>query len=318
MSTPFDRRRFLKKSFVAGAGAALAMSLEEKTLLAQEKNPANTKKTSTSVNFPGGKIGDLAISRLICGGNLTSTFAHARDLIYVSSLLKNYFTDEKIFETWRLCEEHGVNTAILRLDNQVIRLINEYWHNRGGNIQWIAQCKMPGNDWKADILRAIDNGCDAAYLHGGVADGLVSAGKIDELARGIELIRDNGVPGGLAGHMLDVPKAIVKEGIDVDFFMKTLNAKNYWSAGPMPRKDSVWAETPKETIQFMRDVKKPWIAYKVLGAGAIHPKEGFKYALENGADFICVGMFDFQVAQDVDIARSVLAGNLKRKRPWQA
>jgi len=180
MSQAVDRRRFLKGSLAAGA--VMAVSLEEKALLAQQKKPV--VKQSTVAEFPYGRIGELKISRLICGGNLTSSFAHARDLIYVSDLLKNYFTDEKIFETWRLCEENGVNTAVLRLDNQVIRLINEYWHNRGGNIQWIAQCKMPGRDWKADILRAIDNGCDAAYLHGGVADGLVSAGKIDELARG--------------------------------------------------------------------------------------------------------------------------------------
>jgi len=317
MNKKFNRRHFLKRSLLAGAGASLALSLEERALLAQDSQKSARRSTATP-GFPMGKIGDLRISRLICGGNLTSSFAHSRDLIYVSDLLKNYFTEEKIFQTWQLCEENGVNTAVLRLDNQVIRLINQYWHQEGGAIQWIAQCKMPGNDWKADILRAIDNGCDAAYLHGGVADGLVKAGKMDELAKGVELIRDNGVPGGIAGHMLAVPKAVARHGIEVDFFMKTLNAKNYWSAGPMPRHDSVWAETPKGTIEFMQEVKKPWIAYKVLGAGAIHPKEGFKYALENGADFMCVGMFDFQVRQDAAIARSLLSGNLKRRRPWRA
>ena len=56
----------------------------------------------------------------------------------------------------------------------------------------------------------------------------------------------------------------------------------------------------------------------VLGAGAIHPKEGFKYALENGADFLCVGMFDFQVEQDVAIAHRILTGDLKRQRLWCA
>ena len=53
------------------------------------------------------------MSRLICGGNLISGFAHSRDLIYVSRLLKEYFTDEKVFQTLSICEAHGINTAIL-------------------------------------------------------------------------------------------------------------------------------------------------------------------------------------------------------------
>ena len=58
------------------------------------------------------------------------------------------------------------------------------------------------------------------------------------------------------------------------------------------------------------------IVPKVLAAGAINPKEGFKYAFDNGADFICVGMYDFQIVEDVNIALDSLS-KVNRIRPWR-
>jgi len=66
----------------------------------------------------------------------------------------------------------------------------------------------------------------------------------------------------------------------------------------------------------MKDLKEPWIAYKILAAGAIDPKIGFKHAFENGADFICVGMYDFQIVDDVNLAVAILNRGVARARPW--
>ena len=63
---------------------------------------------------------------------------------------------------------------------------------------------------------------------------------------------------------------------------------------------------------------KPWSAFKVLAAVAIRPDSGFKYALENGADFLCVGMFDFQVAQNVSLVKALLPPMQNRERAWMA
>ena len=69
----------------------------------------------------------------------------------------------------------------------------------------------------------------------------------------------------------------------------------------------------------MESLNKPWIAFKTLAAGAVHPKRGFRYAFENGADFICVGMFDYQIVEDTNILTGILdSPQFHRKRKWMA
>jgi len=75
---------------------------------------------------------------------------------------------------------------------------------------------------------------------------------------------------------------------------------------------------PDKTIAFMEKQQIPWIAFKVLAGGAIHPADGFNFAFQNGADFICVGMFDWQIVEDVNIAIDMIAKATDRNRPWMA
>ena len=49
------------------------------------------------------------------------------------------------------------------------------------------------------------------------------------------------------------------------------------------------------------------VAFNILAAGVIHPREGFKYTFENGADFVCAGLFGFQIRENVMIAKDILS-----------
>jgi len=290
---------------------------------------------NTHFDMPTGKIRHVRISRLICGGNLVIGSSHDRDLIYVAALMRHYFTDRKIMETWQLCEECGINTMIGPVnspyafgEDPTLRVYNRYRSELGGEIQWIAQTYPKTYDLTGSIQTAIDNGAVGAFVHGGIGDNWVENNRVDLLAKVFEFIRQNGLIAGCACHSLEVPMALEKAGVEVDFYMKTLHSDNYWSATAkterprrgLPPHDNMWCTNPAETIEFMRTVEKPWIAFKVLAAGAIHPQEGFRFAFENGADFANVGMFDFQVREDAIIARDAVAeiASKGRARPWRA
>ena len=318
MSDHLDRRSFLRKSLAAASVATVAGGFEEQALLSHQTSAAAPEVVPAPpvASFPTGKIGKQTISRLICGGNLISGFAHSRDLIYVSSLLKKYFTDAKVYETLGLCEKHAINTAILRLDDDTIRLLKTYRKEHHGQMQWIAQIKITDQDQRTEIEKAVENGAIGAFVHGGVGDQFVKSGQVDLLGKAVQFMKQNGLIAGLAGHNLAVIKAAEAAELGPDFYMKTFNSKIYWSSTIPERNDSVWEETPQETAAFMQELDTPWIAYKVLGAGAIHPREGFQYAYQEGADFICAGMFDFQIAEDVEWARTALEKTRQRTKHW--
>lgn len=214
VSEDINRRSFLKKSVIASTGVALALSLEEKTLLARTaKKAVEPVPECSDKGLPMGKIGNVKISRLIAGGNLINGYAHSRDLIYVSRLLKSYFTDEKIMETWRLSEENGINTMIFYAqDRHAVSLYNKY-RKTGGKIQWLAQVKPTEHDLKTCVKRAVDNGAVGAFLLGNVGDLWTRQGRVDLIGELISVIKENGVIAGVAAHSLEVPIAVEELGI---------------------------------------------------------------------------------------------------------
>ena len=298
--------------------------------------------------LPQGALGKLKMSRLILGGNLIGGGAHSRDLIYVPSLFRAYNTDRKIFETFELAERAGVDTCLL--SSGQIPLLNKYREVNSSKMQTVCQvfprtlleflthpvCTPATiQDFMADIDRAIDYGATTIYVNGAFAERLMTSGRMDLLAKALDRIKSQGYLGGIGGHSIEVPIQCEQAGLQSDYYVKTLHHDKYWSAHPRENRvefsvdgqrsldhnqfhDNIFDLFPEKTIEFMQGLKKPWIAFKVLAGGAIHPKDGFKFAFENGADFICVGMLDFQIVEDVNIAGDVLSNLKSRPRPWCA
>lgn len=324
MATAMNRRSFVKGTLLSSASLALAMDSR-----GQEASSAASAAPLSPGSMPKAKIGKLEVSRLILGGNLLTHYTHSRDLKYVYNLAAHYNTDEKIMETLALAEKHGINTLSMHNPQHPMSVLRRYRKERGGKIQWIicptAQIDRDLAFYKQDIEGLMQDGCDALYVWGVHTDALVDKGKVELVAKAVELMKTFGVPAGVGAHSLEAIKACETYGVKADFYIKTFHHHKY-PTGPKPEQikgpyneyPGYWCSHPQETAEFMRTVQKPWFAFKVMAAGAIPPKDAFQYAFANGADCILAGMFDFEIAEDVELVKAAVAGIKDRARPWRA
>lgn len=285
--------------------------------------------------LPKGKIGDHEISRLVLGGNLIGGWAHSRDLIYVPSLFRAYNTEAKIFETLMLAEKAGINSINIGFPTN--ETMAKYKKLTGSKIKVISQVHpdMDNNDYFVNIDKAIDYGVDIVQIQGNWCDWLVRDNRIDVIEKMMDRIRSQGYTAGLASHTVDSLIACEEQGIIPDYYMKTMHHDRYWSAHPRENRtafevdgkkyldhnrfhDNCFCLFPDKTIEFVQRATVPVMGFKVLAAGAITPEDGFNWAFENGADFICVGMLDFQVVNNVNITNEILNNLQGRTRNWYA
>ena len=283
--------------------------------------------------LPKGKIGNHGLSRLILGGNLIGGWAHSRDLIYVPSLFRAYNTEKKIFETLMLAERAGINAINIGFPTNNTML--KYKKMTGSKIKVISQVapEMEKNDYFINIDKAIDAGVDILQIQGNWCDWLVRDNKTDVIGKMLDHIRSQGYTAGLGAHTVDSLIACEEQGIIPDYYMKTMHHDKYWSAHPIENRipfevdgkeyldhnrfhNNIFCLFPDRAVEFVQRAKIPVMGFKVLAAGAITPEDGFNWAFKNGADFICVGMFDFQIVNDVNITLDTLNNLQGRTREW--
>lgn len=312
-----NRRTFVKSSLLA----AVSLTAAKNTILAE--TPAAPKAKEQVLK---GKLCGKEIGRLLLGGNLLTHFTHSRDLRYVYNLTAHYNTDEKILETLATAEAHGVNALVIHTVPHALGVLKEH-RRRGGKMKWIicptAPLKPDMEEYGTAVKELAEAGTDFIYLWGVRSDPLAASAKADMIAKAVDVVKDYGLPSGVGAHDLCVIEVCEQNKIPCDFYIKTFHHHNYATApkpeqlkGPYSEIPGYWCKDPQRTIEVMKDVKKPWIAFKVMAAGAIPPESAFKYVFENGADFSLAGMFDFEIEPDVRIFNKTLATIQNRQRPW--
>jgi hypothetical protein len=317
MQKHVSRRDFVKSSLLASAAVPLALA---DPVPARAQEPAAQSKDS----MPTGRMGSQEFSRLILGGNLIGGYAHSRDLSYVSTLMRRYNTDAKIRETLELAEGQGI-TAINTWVMQENQSIFDHWKN-GGKIKWISQVRLDEGGGFAQAQKAADQGAAGIHLTGDTCERLLDQGKFEKVGESIQFIKARKLVAGVAAHDLRVIVECEKLKLEPDFYQKTFHSLDYYTAprpdetGACGAHDNSWCNSPDAVVEVMAKVTRPWIAFKILAAGALQPRAAFPYAFNGGADFILVGMFDWQVQEDAQLAkrvyRIVRGPESRRTRPW--
>ncbi|MCP4643740.1 MAG: hypothetical protein GY851_25060 [bacterium] len=237
-------------------------------------------------------LGDVPVSRFLLGGNPFGGYAH--QTVERDQEMIDWYTMERVKETYRLAEAAGVSAHVGRCDNFIVRALREHG-NEGGTLTWIAQTCPGVGSIDHGINNALVGKAKCCFIHGGEMDNRVAEGQTQEVIDGVQRIKDNGMAAGIAGHNVDTVKWGV-DNLDLDFFMTCYynpSDRRRQAARNYDAEEYFGAEDRDAMCALIQELPVPAIHYKVLAAGRLDPVEAFDYVADayRPGDAVCVGVF---------------------------
>jgi hypothetical protein len=265
-----SRREFLKDISLLGATVA-SLRLADPLLAA----------TPLSNSLPTIKLGTLTVSRLILGSNPFFGFSHGNPQ-GTTDEMNAYYTEDRVGAVLDAAADHGITAVWAPCYDHWMRLWAKY-REKGGRLKnWIAQPDPEPDQMNAHIRLAAKNEAAAVCLQGIRADEQMKVGRFDVVRGWLELIHSFGLPAGMASHQAASHLVAEERGLPTDFYHQTLY-----------RPDNYVSEGLAESLETISKLTKPVVAYKVLGAGRILPKDTLPYVFQRlrPKDGICLGVF---------------------------
>jgi hypothetical protein len=280
------RRQFLRQLSAATAGMVAARGISTAAEPAVAAEP-----------LPTIQLGKYRISRIVAGSNPLLGYSYMGQ--HTDRHMKEYFTPERCVEFLLQCEKAGINTHQFSTPSKTgdyLRLLRE----KGSKMQLI--CLHSQRD---KIAEAIEIAQPIAFAHhGGATDRLFAEGKSQRVHDYVKAVHDAGLLAGVSAHNPDNIKRVADEGWENDFFMTCfyfVTRKLAHVEQPTPTLDIVYPffkDDPQTMTKVIRQVNKPCLGFKILGAGRMCASQqsvqaAFKFAFENikPTDGVIVGMF---------------------------
>lgn len=263
------RREFLKETGLIGAAIGAIHTAE---------SAAAAEKTGNEL--PRIRLGKLEVARLILGSNPFFGFAHKPG--DVGKHMTEYYTEERIMAVMDEAADHGITAVWTPHYEHWIELWNRYQENGGRLRIWIGQPDPPAEHMKDAITACAKNGAKAICIQGERVDEQFRAGGFDVVRDWLEHIKSFGLPAGIATHKPHTHLVAEEKNLPTDFYHQCLYQPEDYSK-----------KCRDLAIATIERLDKPVVAYKVLAAGRLDPKEAFPHVFKHleSKDGICVGVF---------------------------
>ena len=275
-----QRRHFLK------TGAALAAAP-----LAGAAQSAFPAPALQFAQLPTFRLGTLEVSRLILGSNPFWGISHKDD--QKDAEMRRYYTDEVIARILDEAADCGVTALTSPPDARWINIWTRY-REAGGRLKiWISQCHGGPEQMPQEIDRSVKAGAKAIFIQGVRVEEQFGAGHFDVLLSWVKRIQAAGLPAGLAAHWPEIHPELERRGFPTDF---------YYQCCYNASKTSDYSAAERELAMATIDrIKKPVVAYKILGAGRVPASEGFEQAFNRikRKDGVCVGIFAYKAVDQI-------------------
>jgi len=240
------------------------------------------------------RFGKFEVSRLIMGSNQFYGYGHFNDIL--RDVMKQWYTADKVVEVAHRCEKYGMTAANYAHLGRA-QADWERYRAEGGKMQLITQ-GMTDNPLVETVVKPI-----AVWTHGSRTDRAWRSGKMDSIREYCKKWRDAGVMVGVGSHSPEFLATVEEQGWDVDFYAGCVYNRERPAeelrrllGGELPEMpgEVYLQDDPPRMYKFMRQTKKPCVAFKILAAGRVrNPEAAFKQAFQSikPNDLVCVGMF---------------------------
>jgi hypothetical protein len=277
-----SRREFIRD------GTALSVGLA--SMRALGKAGMGVDSTEASSGMPMITLGGFSVSRLILGSNPFWGFWHG------NPRKPKPYTQDGRKAVMDAAAGLGLTAIWTPGYKEWVALWNEY-KDRGGKLEtWIGQPDgYQGVSLENQITACAKNGGKAVCVQGENVDAAVKNGDFDKLKRWVGLIKDYGMPAGLASHMPGTILKLEDQNLPVDFYHLTLGVPN-----------SFESEDRERTLETIRKIDKPMVVFKVIGAGRFNPMVDLPYVLKTirRKDGLCIGVDNAeQLAENAELVR---------------